>query len=251
MHDRLDCVYAVIERRLYPQRGVHSRIAHDVGRQIVSGGIAEGALLPRETELSRQFAVSRQAVREGLKVLAAKGLVYARRRVGTAVLPRSAWNLLDPDVLAWHAPSHLPADFLLQLVELRQVIEPAAAELAALRGTNETIGAIGIALEEMRRSVDDSPAFIRADLDFHLALFVASGNVLFERLGRICEPLLGASFARQELMHQRDRIVTVLIPTHAVVYEAIAAHKPALARRRMYELLLLVRQQEMALRPPK
>lgn len=77
MHDRLDCVHAVIERRLYPQRGVHSRVAHEIGRQVVSGVIAEGALLPRETELSRQFAVSRQAVREGLKVLAAKGLVYA------------------------------------------------------------------------------------------------------------------------------------------------------------------------------
>jgi GntR family transcriptional regulator, galactonate operon transcriptional repressor len=244
-------VHPVNERRLYPERGVHNRVAHDIGRRVVSGAIAEGALLPRESELSEQFAVSRQAVREGLKVLAAKGLVYARRRVGTAVLPRNAWNLLDPDVIAWHEPADLPPDFLLQLVELRQVIEPAASEFAALRGTDEAIEAIGVALQEMRRSVDDSPAFIRADLDFHIALFVASGNVLFERLGRICEPLLGASFARQEMMHQRERIITVLIPTHAVVYDAIAAHKPALARRRMNELLLLVREEEMALRPPK
>ena len=79
-----------MEKRLYPSAALHGQVAHDIGRQIVSGTIAEGRFLPREAELSERFGVSRQAVREGLKVLAAKGLVGSRRRAGTYVLPRSS-----------------------------------------------------------------------------------------------------------------------------------------------------------------
>ena len=225
------------ERHLYPLRGLHSRVAHEIGRRVVSGTIAEGALLPREAELSKQFSVSRQAVREGLKVLAAKGLVYSRRRVGTAVLPRTSWNLLDPDVLSWHAPESLPLDFGRQLVELRRVIEPAAAELAASRGTREAVDAIGAALREMHRTVDDHQAFVRADLDFHMAIFVASGNVLLDRLGRICEPLLGASFVLQGLTRDSQAILAETVPRHVAVHEAIVARNSALARSEMERLL--------------
>jgi DNA-binding FadR family transcriptional regulator len=194
-------------------------------------------LLPREAELAAQFFVSRQAVREGLKVLAAKGLVYSRRRVGTAVLPRSSWNLLDPDVLAWHAPDRLPADFLRQLVELRRVIEPAAAEMAAMRGGDENVAAIGAALTQMHRTAEDPPAFIRADLDFHIAIFVASGNVLFDRLGRICEPALGASFAAHLASHDATALYANTLPHHDAIYAAIRDRDPLSARRQMDALL--------------
>ena len=70
--------------RLYPSGPIHGRVAHDIGRKIVSGTIPEGANLPRESELSEQFSVSRQAIREALKVLAAKGLIVSRRDAGHA-----------------------------------------------------------------------------------------------------------------------------------------------------------------------
>ena len=212
-------------------------MAHEIGRQVVSGAIAEGALLPREAELAERLSVSRQAVREALKVLAAKGLVTSRRRTGTSVLPRSLWNLLDPDVLAWHPVECLPPEFFSDLVELRRVIEPVAAELAATRATPDSIGAIGAALEEMRRAIDDRPAFIDADVCFHSAICTASGNALFDRLGGVCGPLLRASFALQGRVRTSDMISSDTLPGHTAVYEAIAARDPALARSAMEALL--------------
>ena len=99
--------------------------------------------MPREAELAMQFCVSRQAVREALKVLAAKGLVQSRRRTGTRILPRASWNLLDPDVLAWHPPANFGPRLLADLGELRRLIEPAAAEFAATRGDRAVVAAIG------------------------------------------------------------------------------------------------------------
>jgi len=216
---------------------LHGKVAHEIGRQVVSGAIAEGALLPREAELAERLSVSRQAVREALKVLAAKGLVTSRRRTGTSVLPRSLWNLLDPDVLAWHPVECLPPEFFSDLVELRRVIEPVAAELAAARATPDGIGAIGTALEQMRRAIDDRPAFINADVSFHSAICTASGNVLFDRLGGVFGPLLRASFAMQGRVRTRDMTSADTLPGHVAIYEAIAARDPALARSAMEALL--------------
>jgi DNA-binding FadR family transcriptional regulator len=88
--------------RLYPDQGLHGGILHELGRAIAGGQFAEGMLLPTESELQERFGASRQTVREAIKVLAAKGMVRARKRAGTSVQPRANWNLLDPDVLHWH-----------------------------------------------------------------------------------------------------------------------------------------------------
>jgi GntR family galactonate operon transcriptional repressor len=210
---------------------LHGKVAHHIGRRIVGGAIAEGDCLPRESELARQFSVSRQAVREALKVLAAKGLVHSRRRAGTHVQPRSSWNLLDPDVIAWHPPERVPADFLRDLFDLRRQIEPAAAEFAAQRASPQQISAIGQALEEMRRSIGDQSAFIEADLKFHASISAASGNVLFDRLSGIYAPLLEASFALQVQVTPRHRVESDTLPTHTALYDAIAARDPVAARR--------------------
>lgn len=209
-------------------------MAHQIGRRIVSGEIAEGAFLPRESELSQQFSVSRQAVREALKVLAAKGLIATRRRTGTFVLPRSEWNLLDPDVLAWHPASQLTPKFLRDLLELRSVIEPAAAELAANHSNEAAVVKIAEALDAMRAAAGETEAFVRADTGFHLAILAASGNDLIERLGAVIRPLLEAAIPLQ-LERYDDQAETVSY--HTPVYEAIVAHAPARARRAMQQLL--------------
>ena len=225
------------DRRLYPSRALHGQVAHNIGRRIVEGTIPEGALLPREAELATQFGVSRQAIREALKVLAAKGLVASRRRTGTHVQPRSSWNLLDPDVLAWHPPERIPPDFLKDLVELRRLIEPAAAERAATRASPADIAAIGTALEAMRAAVDDRAAFIEADMEFHALVSAASGNVLFDRLSAMYAPLLGASFSLQGRIRTRDMVESDTLPRHTAVFEAIAARDPDAARQAMEALL--------------
>lgn len=209
-------------------------MAHELGRAIVLGKIAEGSALPREQELAQQFGASRQAIRESLKVLAAKGLVASRRRTGTRVLPRTAWNLLDPDVLAWHPIETLPPQLFADLVELRRFVEPEAAKLAAERRNEAAVAAILAAVDEMRRTLADEPALNAADIRFHMAVFDASGNVLFQRLGRVIRPLLEASFLRQT----GERVNwSAIVPAHARVAEAIAAGDGKAARDEMERIV--------------
>ena len=110
-------------------------------------------------------------LREAIKVLAAKGLVEARPKTGTRVSPRHRWNLLDPDVLAWQQDGSSPVAFLSKLTEVRLIIEPAAAELAARRANAREIEAIEGAYREMeaslRNGTEDYEAFDRADIVFH------------------------------------------------------------------------------------
>lgn len=212
---------------------------------IVSGAIAEGAYLPREAELAERFGASRQAVREALKVLAAKGLVASRRRAGTSVLPRSNWNLLDPDVIAWYPADRVPPEFLEDLIEVRHAIEPAAAVHAARRGDAEAIAAIGEALDVMLAVEKPSEAFFAADAAFHDAILLASGNALFDRLSVVLGPLLRTSFELhfrgvEAALVEPARVATAVqssIDRHAAVYRAISDRDPAGARAAMEALL--------------
>lgn len=193
-------------------------------------------MLPRESELAEIFGVSRQAVREALKVLAAKGLVTSRRRTGTQVQLRQAWNLLDPDVLAWHPIESLPPKFFQDLGELRRVVEPSAAAFAASRGTPGAIAEIRDALEEMRSAVADPASFNLADIRFHMAIFSASGNELFERLAFVIRPLLETTFHAQS---ERRTSTQGLIGPHLAVYNAIAARETERARTEMETIVTL------------
>ena len=226
----------MIDKRLYPAGALHGRVAHEIGRRIASGAIAEGALLPRESELAANHNVSRQAIREALKVLAAKGLVVSRRRAGTHVTSRQSWNLLDPDVLAWHPAGSLDPDFLKDLVELRRLIEPAAAEFAATRGERRHIDRITAATDRMREVVEanDAEAYDAADVEFHSAVFSASGNILIERLSSILGPLYEVSF---RLQRQAGGTLEQAMAVHAAVHDAIVAGDGRRARRAMETIL--------------
>ena len=95
----------------YPAQARHGQVVHGLGAQIVRGELGPGCPVPTEDELVSQFEVGRSALREGVKVLAGKGLLESRTSAGTRVRPRESWNLLDPDVLRWrYAPDASPAD---------------------------------------------------------------------------------------------------------------------------------------------
>src|SRR5207237_9005935 len=97
------------------------------------------APLPTEAMAAAPLGVSRAAYREAVQTLIAKGLVESRPKAGTRVLPRERWNLLDPDVLAWAFAREPDLRLIDSLFELRGIIEPAAAELAAERRTRDAL----------------------------------------------------------------------------------------------------------------
>src|SRR5579863_8849575 len=102
---------------------LHGSIARKLGISIVSGEYKPGDLLEGEIASSEQFAVSRTAYREAVRILAAKGLVDARPRVGTRINARLQWHLLDPDVLDWIFESEPDRELLDSLFELRHMVE--------------------------------------------------------------------------------------------------------------------------------
>ena len=105
----------------------------ELGSRIVRGDVKPGDTLPNEADLGREFGASRTVVREAVKSLASKGLIDPRTRVGTKVLPSTQWNLLDLDVLGWRYAAMPPMQFFREMSEIRRMIEPEAAALAAER----------------------------------------------------------------------------------------------------------------------
>ncbi len=220
--------------RTYPTRGVHGRLVEVIGQRIVGDALAPGTDLPREVELMDEFQASRTAVREAIKVLAAKGLVESRQKRGMRVRAQDEWNLLDPDVLAWYAASSPAPELVGQMVELRRMIEPAAARLAAGRRSEGELAAMQAAFASMQAGLDDFTAYYRADLAFHRALFRASGNPFIDRLGAIVAVILEVSFRLQ----RRSLIpASAGLALHAPVLEAIRARDPERAEAAMLAII--------------
>jgi DNA-binding FadR family transcriptional regulator len=156
------------ERRSKPGRirAVLGALGHDIAREIIPAG----AVLPPEHELASRFGVGRGVVREAIKTLSGKGLVSVGPRHGTRVLPRRDWSLLDRDVLNWLVGEDKPdRKLLLAVQEVRLIIEPAAAALAAARATAKERQRIHAALAAMEASHDQATQ-TAADKAFHLAI---------------------------------------------------------------------------------
>jgi GntR family transcriptional regulator, galactonate operon transcriptional repressor len=155
------------------------QVAQELGLRIVRGDYLPGDALPSEADLSAELEVSRTVVREGLKVLAAKGLIRSRPRVGPVVQPRRTWEGLDSDIIAWSTQDgEQLRTFLDQLTEVRHIIEPDAARLAATRATPEELEQVAATFAAMEDAVADPGAFMTHDLAFHEAIIQASHNDL-------------------------------------------------------------------------
>jgi GntR family galactonate operon transcriptional repressor len=221
------------KRRTYPRRGLHGAVVHEIGVRIVNGDLQPGDTLPDNGVLD-EAAVSRTVVREAIKVLAAKGLVESRPKVGTRVRPRRDWNLLDPDLLAWQIEAGPNAHFLEQALELRRMIEPAAARLAAKRATDEQIAALYEAYGEMAAAGDDLDAFMEPDLRFHRLVLEACRNELLEHMNEIFTAVLRTVFAYSSIS---SRSYPKAARRHRAIVKAIEARDPDAAEQAVLRLI--------------
>lgn len=234
-------------RRAKPSGGrrIHGSIAHDLGVAIVTGRYQPGEILPGEIDFSGQLEVSRSAYREAVRMLAAKGLVESRPKTGTRVCERERWNLLDPDVLAWTFEAEPSADFVRDLFELRMIIEPAAAALAARRRDEDELARMHAALEDMARHGLDNAEGRAADQLFHHYVLRATRNAPLISLSSSIEAAVGWTtiFKYRKRVLPRDPM-----PDHRTLFGAIADADPDAARAAMTELVrLALRDTEMLL----
>jgi DNA-binding FadR family transcriptional regulator len=227
----------------YPDRARHAQVVHGLGARIVRGDLAPGAAVPTEDELVSEFRVGRSALREGVKVLAGKGLLESRTSAGTRVRPRESWNLLDPDVLTWRfAPDPSAADIAV-LANLRVALEPGAARLAAESASPEQRGAISVEMARLLATVDDPDAFIEADLAFHRAIFAAAGNDLLLYLHDVISIAFGAigPLHNHSVGHNRETL-----PNHERVALAISRGHHLKAEAAMREIVEVARDDALA-----
>ncbi|MFJ9378944.1 FadR/GntR family transcriptional regulator [Streptomyces sp. NPDC101455] len=215
-------------------RGLHGQLLHHLGQLIVSGDLgADGPLV--SVEMGEHFGVSRTVLREALRVLEAKGLISARPNVGTRVQPMSDWNLLDPDIIAWRATSSQGNTQHRELSELRCMIEPFAARLAASRQPEELYQELAAAVTVMDRALRRSDRFVfaRADAEFHAAVVRASVNRTLEHLSGIVSDGLDSTVGSTQGCQPSQSS----LEHHSIVVQAISRRDGAGAEAAMCELL--------------
>ena len=216
-------------------RNIYSQVAARLGQEIVAGDFPPGTLLPTAAEMCARFSVSRTALREAYSILSAKSLIVARPKIGTRVRPKSEWNLLDSEVLAWHLQATPNEHFIDDLFVLRQMVEPAAAALAASLHSPATIDRIAEAYDRMERFKNGAGDLIGADLDFHMAILEASENRFLAALGGLIHTALEGTFRLS--WQGAARIQDARLFQHKGIFEAIREGDAELARQRMAELL--------------
>jgi DNA-binding FadR family transcriptional regulator len=213
---------------------LHGTIARAIGIEIVSGKRPPGTVFGGEIEASEELGVSRGAYREAMRILTAKGLIESRPKAGTRVSPRGRWNMLDPEVLAWSFESEPQPDFVRGLFELRELIEPGTAALAAKNRTEDHLVLLRTALEGMSKFPLETAEGQAADQRFHRTLLAAAGN----------EPLLALASTIAAAVQWTTRFKTRdgpltrdPVPDHQKVFEAIEARQPRAASDAMRSLI--------------
>lgn len=220
--------------RLYSREGTHGSVVHAIGLAIVTGQHEPGTAIPTEERLSIQFGVGRSAIREAIRVLSGKGLVKATVGRGTIVQPQSQWHLLDPDVLVWKYEDSTSTTAIEDLTGLRLMLEPTAARIAATNVSGHILDPIEQALDRMKTAVDDTDAFVQADLDFHAAIVAATNNQLLMHLNSSMSVALLAQRRLHTVSKTRHKRT---LPSHRRVLDAIRDQDPDNAEVRAREIV--------------
>ena len=211
-------------------------IARDLGIKIVSGMLRPGMVLEGEVEASDQRKVSRSAYREAVRILVAKGLVHSKPKAGTRVNDRTGWHLLDPDVLSWIFQIEPDYTLVYSLFEMRRMVEPEAAALAAERRNPHQIHDMASALDVMSGCKTTTKEWRDADEKFHTALLEASGNAFLASM----TASINAAVSWSTIFKQRHApLARDPVPDHRRVFKAIEERNSTAARKAMAQLVNL------------
>lgn len=201
------------------QRNLSYLLAEKLGQQILAGDYQAGSILPGEMELGEQFGVSRTAVREAVKMLAAKGMLLPRPRIGTRVMPQSQWNFLDQDLLTWWMTKENFDQVMQHFLILRTSLEPQACSLAAANASTQQTARLAELMAEMRalHVQFDREHWIQVDTQFHQLIYEASGNPFLTSFANLFSSVYQSYF----------RAITgnevIKLQNHQVIVDAILA----------------------------
>ena len=209
-------------------------IVQSLGKAIALGEHPQGQPLKAEAALCESFDASRTVLREAVKMLTAKGMLDARPRRGTIVLPESQWNLSDPDILNWLLDRKGALPIISEFADMRLAIEPAAAGLAALNMTEENKITLNHALERMEAAARGEDDHLDADIAFHVGILEATGNRFFWNMRHTIEVALRFSIRMTNRFKGVDR---ASVDDHKVILDFILAGDQVAAEHHMRTLL--------------
>jgi GntR family transcriptional repressor for pyruvate dehydrogenase complex len=191
---------------------------------IRSGELAPGARLPPENVLAGQLGLSRSTMREAIKALELARVVDVRRGDGTFVTSLAPALLLGGMA---SAVDLLRDETLLEVMEVRRMLEPVATQAAVAHRTPELIAALEEIVDGMREAANDADRLLRYDIEFHRMVVSAVGN---ETLTAVLDGLSGQT-VRARLWRGliEARAGEQTLAEHIAILDAIRAGDAALA----------------------
>ena len=191
---------------------------------ILDENLEVGTKLSNEFVLADKFEVGRSTIREAVKQLVSQGILSVKQGSGTYVTsttpvdqdPLGLRGVKDKMKLAW------------DLVNVRMILEPEIAEMAALNATDEDIRRLEERCDEVEGKINNREAYVQADIAFHVWIASCTKNTVMEQLIPIIDT---AVLMFVNVTHQKLKPETVM--THRMVTEAIAAHDPLGAKSAM------------------
>ena len=201
------------------QRNLSYLLAEKIGQRILAGKYEAGSILPGEIELGEQFGVSRTAVREAVKMLAAKGMLLPRPRIGTRVMPQTNWNFLDQELLTWWMTRDNFDQVMEHFLILRRLLEPQACSLAAMNASEKQRALLASLMAEMRELHEDfnRERWIQVDTQFHQLIYEASGNPFLMSFANLFSSVYHSYFRSItgdeviKLQYHQDIVDTILV----------------------------------------
>lgn len=215
---------------------IFEEVIDQIRFQIVNGDIRPGDRLPPERTLAELIGVHRNSVREALKIMEYMGIVESKPGAGT-ILSDTGKDMLKERVSSITRFS--PRSFLVELIELREALEPHMAALAAERATPEDLESMQTAIDDLKDEVSEGQKLSLADERLHLAIARATHNSTFLRLTEPVMAMLSEFRERSQLVSGRRREV---FGEHERIFIAIRDRNPRAAKAAMKTHLNRIRQ---------
>lgn len=210
------------------QKPLAEQVADQIAARIADEPLEPGTKLPNEFEMAQQLQVGRGTIREAIKLLASQNIVEIRRGNGTFVSENPGLTE-DPLGLKFiHDRYQLAAD----LCDVRMMIEPETAALAATNASDEEIAEIEAQCRAVEERYEHKGDHVEADRAFHAAIAKASGNSVIPNLSPVIQT--GISLL---IDVTKQRLKEETLRTHRAILDAIKAHQPEAAREAMREHL--------------
>lgn len=211
-------------------RRIYEEIVEQIRLLVSEGHVKAGDRLPSERDLAERLQVSRASVREALSALEMMGLLEIRSGEGTYIKQVNIDSVVAP--LAWVLS--MEKDTVLELLEVRKILETQAAVLAAERAEPEELQDMKEALEEMKIDLDSGRLGDASDHSFHYAIARGTRNkILIRLMNAISDTMYQTLKASRIKMYESTGIPERLYREHEGIYKAIETKTPHEARNLM------------------